>query len=164
MRLKNEPVTIELKNGTVITGTIIGSSILQSAVDMRMNTHLKNVKMTIKGKNPVSLENFSIRGNNIRYYVLPEALPIDTMLVDDGPKVHKQKEKIPKRMVFKVNLVNSEQKDSSRHKKENCLINLGQGCPLIKKRQTCSMQKERSEEVFNKYLDQTSRFHLRQWV
>ena len=73
---------------------------------MRMNTHLKNVKMTIKGKNPVSLENFSIRGNNIRYYVLPESLPIDTLLVDDGPKVHKQKEKIPKRMVFKVNELN----------------------------------------------------------
>ena len=67
-----------------------------------MNTHLKNVKMTIKGKNPVSLENFSIRGNNIRYYVLPESLPIDTLLVDEGPKVQKQKEKIPKRMVYKV--------------------------------------------------------------
>jgi hypothetical protein len=76
------------------------------AVDMRMNTHLKNVKMTIKGKNPVSLENFSIRGNNIRYYVLPESLPIDTLLVDEGPKVHKQKEKIPKRMVFKVKVLN----------------------------------------------------------
>jgi small nuclear ribonucleoprotein D1 len=62
--------------------------------------------MTIKGKNPVSLENFSIRGNNIRYYVLPESLPIDTLLVDEGPKVHKQKEKIPKRMVFKVNGLN----------------------------------------------------------
>lgn len=72
------------------------------AVDIRMNTHLKNVKMTIKGKNPVSLENFSIRGNNIRYYVLPESLPIDTLLVDEGPKVQKQKEKIPKRMVYKV--------------------------------------------------------------
>ena len=76
------------------------------AVDMRMNTHLKNVKMTIKGKNPVSLENFSIRGNNIRYYVLPESLPIDTLLVDQGPKVHKQKEKIPKRMEFKVDMLN----------------------------------------------------------
>lgn len=66
-----------------------------------MNTHLKNVKMTIKGKHPVALENFSIRGNNIRYYILPESIPIDTLLVDDGPKVHKIKEKIPLRAEFK---------------------------------------------------------------
>lgn len=72
MRMKNETVTIELKNGTSITGTII-------AVDMRMNTHLKNVKMTVKNKNPVSLDNFSIRGNNIRYFILPESLPVDTL-------------------------------------------------------------------------------------
>jgi small nuclear ribonucleoprotein D1 len=102
MRLKNETVTIELKNGTSITGTIVGTLMIEAAVDMRMNTHLKNVKMTLKGKNPVSLENFSIRGNNIRYYVLPESLPIDTLLVDEGPKTQKAKEKIPKRLTYKV--------------------------------------------------------------
>lgn len=37
-----------------------------------MNTHLKNVKMTLKGKNPVTLDSLSIRGNNIRYYILPD--------------------------------------------------------------------------------------------
>jgi len=88
--MKNETVTIELKNGTSIVGTIL-------AVDMRMNTHLKNVKMTVKNKNPVSLDNFSIRGNNIRYFILPESLPVDTLLVDDGPKAPKNKEKIPRR-------------------------------------------------------------------
>ena len=79
MKLKNESVTIELKNGTLITGTIIG-------VDIRMNTHLSNVKMTIKGKNPVSLDHLTIRGTQLRYFILPEALPLDALLVDDIPK------------------------------------------------------------------------------
>lgn len=55
-------------------------------VDVSMNTYLKNVKVTLKGKNPVSYESLSIRGNNIRYYILPDALNLDALLVDDGPK------------------------------------------------------------------------------
>ena len=42
MKLKSWTVTIQLKNGTVVTGTILG-------VDIRMNTHLSNVKMIVKG-------------------------------------------------------------------------------------------------------------------
>lgn len=61
MKLKNQTVTVELKNGTLIIGSII-------AVDIRMNTHLSKVKMTIKGKNPVSLDHLTVRGNNIRYF------------------------------------------------------------------------------------------------
>ena len=79
MKLSHETVTIELKNGTVCHGTITG-------VDMSMNTHLKAVKMTIKGKDPVQLETLSIRGNNVRYFILPESLPLDTLLVDDEPR------------------------------------------------------------------------------
>jgi small nuclear ribonucleoprotein D1 len=52
-----------------------------------MNTHLKNVKMTLKGKNPVSMDHLSVRGNNIRYYILPDSLNLDTLLVDDAPKI-----------------------------------------------------------------------------
>jgi len=77
-------VTIELKNGTIISGTIMG-------VDMSMNTHLNNVKLTAKGKNTVSLDHLTIRGNNIRYFILPESLPLDTLLVDDAQKVAKLK-------------------------------------------------------------------------
>jgi small nuclear ribonucleoprotein D1 len=42
MKLKNETVTIELKNGTIVMGSING-------VDIRMNTFLENVRLTIKG-------------------------------------------------------------------------------------------------------------------
>uniref|UniRef100_A0A915CSC8 Small nuclear ribonucleoprotein Sm D1 n=1 Tax=Ditylenchus dipsaci TaxID=166011 RepID=A0A915CSC8_9BILA len=52
-------------------------------VDVAMNTHLRSVKMTIKGREQVSLDTLSVRGNNIRYIVLPDSLPLDTLLIDD---------------------------------------------------------------------------------
>ena len=48
-----------------------------------MNTHLKSVKLTLKGREPLALDTLSLRGNNIRYYILPESVPLDTLLVDD---------------------------------------------------------------------------------
>ena len=54
-----------------------------------MNTHLRNIKLTCLGKNSISLDHLTIRGNNIRYFILPESLPIgnfiklDTLLVND---------------------------------------------------------------------------------
>lgn len=58
-----------------------------AGVDVAMNTHLKTVKMVPKGKNPVKVDQMSIRGNNIRYYILPDSLNLDTLLVDlDAPK------------------------------------------------------------------------------
>ena len=55
-------------------------------VDVSMNTHLKAVKMTVKNKEPQQLDSLSIRGNNIRYYILPDSLPLDTLLIDDAPR------------------------------------------------------------------------------
>lgn len=36
-----------------------------------MNTHLKAVKMTVKNRQTLSLETLAVRGNNIRYFILP---------------------------------------------------------------------------------------------
>jgi small nuclear ribonucleoprotein D1 len=60
-------------------------------VDVAINTHLKAVKMTVKNRDPVQLETLSIRGNNIRYYILPDSLPLETLLIDDTPKAKAKK-------------------------------------------------------------------------
>ena len=56
-----------------------------------MNTHLKAVKLTVKGREAVALDHLTIRGNNVRYFLLPESLPLETLLVDDAPKVRNKK-------------------------------------------------------------------------
>ncbi|KAG1169798.1 hypothetical protein G6F35_017282 [Rhizopus arrhizus] len=48
--------------------------------------------MTIKNRDPVSLDSLSIRGNNIRCVILPDSLPLDTLLIDDAPKSKKKKD------------------------------------------------------------------------
>ena len=88
MKLSNETVTVELKNGTVVTGTVAG-------VDVSMNTHLKQVKMTLKGKEPLALDTLSIRGSNVRYFILPDSINLDTLLVDDTPKLVQKRQAAP---------------------------------------------------------------------
>lgn len=56
-----------------------------------MNTHLKTVKLAVKGKNPVTLDHLSVRGNNIRYYILPDSLNLETLLVEETPRVKPKK-------------------------------------------------------------------------
>jgi len=60
-----------------------------------MNTHLRTVKMTLKNKNPVALEQMSIRGSNIRYIILPDSLNLDNLLQDTTirpkPKMREKK-------------------------------------------------------------------------
>merc|ERR1719218_125050 len=72
-------VNMELKNGTCVQGTI-------TAVDTSMNTHLKQVKVTVRHKNPVNMAYLSIRGTNIRYFILPDHADLNQLLIDDTPK------------------------------------------------------------------------------
>ena len=62
-----------------------------TGVDISMNTHLKTVKLTLKGKNPVTLDHLSVRGNSIRYYILPDSLNLETLLVEETPRVKPKK-------------------------------------------------------------------------
>ncbi|KAK4385653.1 Small nuclear ribonucleoprotein SmD1b [Sesamum angolense] len=84
MKLNNETVSIELKNGTVVHGTITG-------VDVSMDTHLKTVKLIPKGKNPITLDHLSVGGNTIHYYILPDSLNFETLLVEKTPRVKPKK-------------------------------------------------------------------------
>lgn len=88
MKLSNESVTVELKNGTVVHGTIMG-------LDVHMNTHLKNVKLQPPGRPALHLDHLSLRGNTIRYYILPEALALDALLVDDRPRANTAQREAP---------------------------------------------------------------------
>jgi len=65
----------------------IFSSMKNIGVDVSMNTHLKAVKLTVKGRETIALDHLTIRGNNIRYFLLPESLQLETLLVDDTPKI-----------------------------------------------------------------------------
>lgn len=51
-----------------------------------MNTALRTVKMTPKNGASLSLDTINLRGSTIRYYILPDSLPLDTLLIDDAPK------------------------------------------------------------------------------
>lgn len=69
------------------TSVCTADYICAAGVDVAMNMHLRIVKMTLPGKNPVSMETLSVRGNTIRYVLLPDSLNLDTLLVDDTPRV-----------------------------------------------------------------------------
>lgn len=79
MKLTNETVTVELKNNSTATGTIVG-------VDLQMNIHLKHVKLRQKDKDAVHMDVLSIRGSNIRTIILPDSLNLDVLLEDTTPR------------------------------------------------------------------------------
>ncbi len=88
-QLSDVTVEIELKNGTIVTGQITG-------VDQNMNTHLSTVKVVTKGKKPLTMEQLSVRGANIRYIVLPTELNYDRFLANcDTAAVKKPRKDAP---------------------------------------------------------------------
>lgn len=67
MKLSNETVRVELKNGTTVQGTITG-------VDHAMNMHMKSVKVVPKGKNASQMDNMSIRLASLHPHPTPAYL------------------------------------------------------------------------------------------
>lgn len=75
MKLQNESVQVELKNGTMVQGTVL-------SVSPTMNINLKDVKMTSIDRTPTVLEHMTIRGNQVRMVLLPDELNLDSILSD----------------------------------------------------------------------------------
>jgi small nuclear ribonucleoprotein D1 len=78
-KLVRESVIIELKDNTIVEGTVVG-------VDSAMNTHVRLVNLRRPGQPPERLENMTVRGASIRYVILPEILNLGTLLEDDSPR------------------------------------------------------------------------------
>ncbi len=72
-RIVNETITVELKNGIILHGTLLHS-------DKLMNLYLKKVKKTNNSAFNLNLESISIRGNTIRYVILPIWINFDSIL------------------------------------------------------------------------------------
>jgi small nuclear ribonucleoprotein D1 len=66
------------------TGTIVNGTI--TSVSPLMNCALRAVKHTPKTRDTVALDTMTVRGSTIRYIILPDSLPLDTLLIDDAPK------------------------------------------------------------------------------
>ncbi|CAK5078304.1 unnamed protein product [Meloidogyne enterolobii] len=86
-KLSRETVTIELKNNTIVTGTIVEA-------DTAMNIHLRSVQMSVNAYKKYELDSISIRGNNIRTIILPDSLPLDVLLIDDEPRFKSQQRRM----------------------------------------------------------------------
>ncbi|SCU78796.1 LANO_0A04038g1_1 [Lachancea nothofagi CBS 11611] len=96
MKLRNEQVTVELKNGTTVWGTL-------QTVSPQMNATLTDVKLSLPNKSgngavagiflsggqhnneqkTTSLQYINIRGSTIRQIILPDSLNLDSLLVDE---------------------------------------------------------------------------------
>lgn len=97
-KLRNEQVTVELKNGTTVWGTL-------QTVSPQMNATLTEVKLSLprstsnantlasiylsdgspgqSASAATSLQYINIRGSTIRQIILPDSLNIDSLLVDE---------------------------------------------------------------------------------
>ena len=75
-----QPITVELKNGNIISGTLLSCNPL-------MNLNLKNVKLQQPLQDPILLQYINIRGNQVRQILLPDELNIESVLVKSETKI-----------------------------------------------------------------------------
>ncbi|AFP65604.1 small nuclear ribonucleoprotein D1 (nucleomorph) [Chroomonas mesostigmatica CCMP1168] len=71
-KILEENVTIELKNGVYISGLIVD-------IDKHMNIYFKNAKRTLNERNTIFIDHMFIRGNKIRYIILPNWFNFDSV-------------------------------------------------------------------------------------
>ena len=76
----NQPITVELKNGNIISGTLLSCNPL-------MNLHLKNVRLQQPLQDPILLQYINIRGNQVRQILLPDELNIESVLAKSETKI-----------------------------------------------------------------------------
>lgn len=57
-----------------------------------MNMHLKAVKFTSRSQDPLRLDNISLRGNTVRYVILPDTLNLESLLIEEMPKKARSKD------------------------------------------------------------------------
>merc|ERR1711981_849622 len=87
MKMNNNTVTIELKNGSSVQGTIQGA-------DMMMNIHMTNVTLKTKklrDGDSIKLEKFTVRGNTIRYVILPSDVNLSQKIDETEQEALKRK-------------------------------------------------------------------------
>ncbi|KAK9883547.1 hypothetical protein WA026_001726 [Henosepilachna vigintioctopunctata] len=84
MKLSNEFLSMKLKKGSIIHGAKTG-------VDVAMNAHLKAVNAIVENRKPVNLDTLTVRRINIKYYILSDSLPLETLLMNYTPKAKAKK-------------------------------------------------------------------------
>jgi small nuclear ribonucleoprotein D1 len=74
-KILNETITVELKNETLIYGTLI-------KFDKSMNLYLKNVKKSFPNQKSIFFASVSIRGSIVRYIIIPDWINLDLILLE----------------------------------------------------------------------------------
>jgi small nuclear ribonucleoprotein D1 len=74
-KLLNEYITVELKNGIIIYGTLF-------KFDKSMNLYLKDVKKSFNKEKSVYFDSVSIRGSIVRFIILPNWINLDLILTE----------------------------------------------------------------------------------
>ncbi|KAH9200198.1 hypothetical protein LQ764DRAFT_225101 [Zygosaccharomyces rouxii] len=97
-KLRNEQVTVELKNGTTVWGTLqtVSPQMNATLTDVRLSlprstsnsstlasVYLSDGSLSQNEPSTTSLQYINIRGSTIRQIILPDSLNIDSLLVDE---------------------------------------------------------------------------------